>query len=111
MSVKTTRIAHLSDLHLLDPHPDGSRSYGFDVRFVSLGRKLDARARMRKVSRALEAAHRAGVDHVVVSGDLTETGTPQQFEPMQGMQERPGRLAALREVQRGAEEERPAKAR
>ncbi|WP_394826787.1 metallophosphoesterase family protein [Pendulispora albinea] len=80
MSVKTTRIAHLSDLHLLEPNPDGSRSYGFDVRFVSLGRKLDARERMRKVTRALEAAQRAGVDHVVVSGDLTETGTARQFE-------------------------------
>jgi len=80
MSVKTTRIAHLSDLHLLEPYPDGSRSYGFDVRFVSLGRKLDARERMRKVTRALEAARRAGVDHVVVSGDLTETGTARQFE-------------------------------
>jgi len=70
MSVKTTRIAHVSDLHLLEPNPDGSRSsaacrgrlstprYGFDVRFVSLGRKLDPRARMRKVSRALDAARR-----------------------------------------------------
>jgi len=58
MSVKTTRIAHVSDLHLLEPNPDGSRSYGFDVRFVSLGRKLDPRGRMRKVTRALDAVRR-----------------------------------------------------
>lgn len=70
------RIAHLSDVHTLEL---GS-SHGLDVRFVSLGRELDAHARVMRLKNAFRVARRVGTDHVVVSGDLTETGTDAQFE-------------------------------
>ncbi len=73
------RIAHLSDVHLLDRHPHRSGArYRLSTRFVSVGRPLDASARAAKLARALEVAKDA--DHVVVSGDLTELGDPAEFE-------------------------------
>src|ERR1700722_16318484 len=78
-----TRIAHLSDAHVLDPRPSRTRSgWSMRVRFLSFGRPLDAVGRRRKLGRALEAAHRIGANHVVVSGDLTEIGTPGEFETL-----------------------------
>jgi 3',5'-cyclic-AMP phosphodiesterase len=73
-----TRIAHISDVHLLAPRlePD------LRVRFLSFGRVLDAASRIRKLSRAIAKARAAGVDHVIVSGDLTESGTVAQFETL-----------------------------
>jgi 3',5'-cyclic AMP phosphodiesterase CpdA len=70
------RIAHLSDLHVLDRRRDP----GLGVRFVSLGRPIDAEDRRRKVLRAFERAKSVGANHFVVSGDLTETGTDGQYE-------------------------------
>jgi 3',5'-cyclic AMP phosphodiesterase CpdA len=73
------RLAHVSDVHVLEPlsMTDG---YGLDIRFLSFGRRLDAQGRLRKLARALAAAKRNAADHVVVSGDLTESATPAQFE-------------------------------
>jgi 3',5'-cyclic-AMP phosphodiesterase len=80
-TTKIRRIAHLSDAHLLEVRPARGRSnYELGVRFVSLGRPLDAWERKRKLASAFAAAERAGANHYVVSGDLTETGTPEQFE-------------------------------
>ena len=76
------RIAHLSDLHLLEAGPVASLLQGLAIRFVSLGRAIDARGRVRKLERALAAVVRAGVDHLVVTGDLTEVGAPAQFEAL-----------------------------
>lgn len=78
------RIAHLSDVHTLDPRtakgaPLGAR-YRMATRFVSLGRPLDPRARADKLLRSLRAARASGADHVVISGDLTEMGAPAEFE-------------------------------
>ena len=70
------RIAHLSDLHVLDARSD----QGLGVRFVSLGRPIDVLERRRKVLRAFERARAVGANHLVVSGDLTETGTEGQYE-------------------------------
>ncbi len=70
------RIAQLSDLHVLDRRRDP----GLGVRFVSLGRPLDAEERRKKVLRAFERARSVGATHFVVSGDLTETGTDGQYE-------------------------------
>lgn len=70
------RVAHLSDVHALETKP----SHDFDVRFVSWGRELDAAARVQKLAAGFAAAKRAHADHVVLSGDLTETGTLEQFE-------------------------------
>ena len=70
------RFAHLSDMHLLE-RTDRRR---FDVRFVSLGRRLDAADRLAKARAAIEHARAAGADHLLFTGDLTETGTLAQFE-------------------------------
>jgi 3',5'-cyclic AMP phosphodiesterase CpdA len=80
-TARVTRIAHLSDAHILEHRP-ASRRTGYDLglRFVSLGRPLDAWERRKKLACAFAAARRAGADHFVVSGDLTETGTEEQFE-------------------------------
>ncbi len=49
------------------------------MRFLSFGRALDAAARIARLKNALNAALRTA-DHVVISGDLTESGTAEQFE-------------------------------
>jgi 3',5'-cyclic-AMP phosphodiesterase len=83
MHANTTRIAHLSDVHMLDARPGRTRAgYSMGHRFLSLGRPLDAAGRQRKLAHALSAARRVGADHVVVSGDLTEIGAPGEFESL-----------------------------
>jgi Icc protein len=79
----TTRIAHLSDAHVLDPRPSRTRSgWSMRTRFLSFGRPLDAAGRRRKLGRALECAKRIGANHVVLSGDLTEVGAPGEYETL-----------------------------
>jgi 3',5'-cyclic AMP phosphodiesterase CpdA len=78
-----TRIAHLSDAHVLDPRPSRTRSgWSMRLRFLSFGRPLDALGRRKKLRGALEAARRSGAQHFVVSGDLTEIGAPGEFETL-----------------------------
>ncbi|MFO0675100.1 MAG: metallophosphoesterase [Polyangiaceae bacterium] len=78
---RSTRIAHVSDVHMLERRPGGSRSGAdFASRVVSIGRELDADDRVRKLKRSLDAAWRSGAGHLVVSGDLTEVGTRGQYE-------------------------------
>jgi Icc protein len=77
------RIAHLSDVHMLDARPSRARSgYSMGHRFLSFGRPLDAVGRRGKLAHALSAARRVGADHVVISGDLTEIGSPGEFETL-----------------------------
>ena len=83
MHANTTRIAHLSDVHMLDARPSRSRAgYSMGHRFLSFGRPLDAVGRQRKLAQALHAARRVGADHMVISGDLTEIGAPGEFESL-----------------------------
>jgi 3',5'-cyclic-AMP phosphodiesterase len=83
MITNATRIAHLSDVHMLDARPSRARSgYSMGHRFLSFGRPLDAVGRQRKLVHALSAARRVGASHVVVSGDLTEIGAPGEFETL-----------------------------
>lgn len=75
------RIAHLSDVHILDPRTRRSTArYRFATKLVSLGRAIDPWIRARKLTRALGAAKAAGADHIVISGDLTELGDQTEFE-------------------------------
>lgn len=80
MQPSITRIAHISDVHLLAER--AQKHQDLRVRFLSFGRVLDAAARIRKLIAALRKAVRSGADHVLVSGDLTESGTPEQFETL-----------------------------
>ncbi len=81
MEGNATRIAHLSDVHMLDARPGRARSgLSMGHRFLSLGRPLDAAGRRRKLAHALSTARRVGATHVVVSGDLTEIGAPGELE-------------------------------
>lgn len=78
---RSARIAHLSDVHVLAPR--GMRTtttLELTTRFVSFGRSLDPEPRIRNLLASLCGAREAGASHYVVSGDLTEVGTPEQFE-------------------------------
>jgi 3',5'-cyclic AMP phosphodiesterase CpdA len=75
------RIAHLSDLHLVEP--DHALRRGLAQRrlsYLTFGRPVDAERRKRRVLEVLVAARRSGADHVLVTGDLTEDGIDPQFE-------------------------------
>jgi Icc protein len=75
------RIAHISDVHMLDPHTKRSSArYRFATKAVSLGRPIDPRGRAQKLTRALAAAKASGAEHVVISGDLTELGDAKEFD-------------------------------
>ncbi|MBX3214876.1 MAG: metallophosphoesterase [Labilithrix sp.] len=76
------RIAHLSDVHILDARAGTRRArYRFTTKLVSIGQRApDPHARRRKLARALRAAKEHGADHVVISGDLTEVGEDAEFE-------------------------------
>ena len=76
---RVRRIAHLSDVHMLETRPSSS-GHDLSVKFLSFGRALDGPSRGRKLRHALAVAKRSGADHFVISGDLTEIGTPPQFE-------------------------------
>jgi Icc protein len=74
------RIAHLSDVHMLDRKRERPTEEHVALRLLSYARVLDPEARVRKLARALEAAVSGGADQLVLSGDLTEAGTAAQFE-------------------------------
>lgn len=75
------RIAHISDLHLLEPEV-GLRSAIERARlyYLSALRPLGAAGRVQRFRKALESAKAAGFDHLVITGDLTEDGKAGQFE-------------------------------
>ncbi|WP_437717572.1 metallophosphoesterase [Sorangium sp. So ce448] len=76
-----TTIAHLTDFHLLEADHDRRRgAERWRLRYLSFGRPIDAAQRRRRTLAALIEAGRSGADHLVLTGDLTEDGTPAQFE-------------------------------
>lgn len=76
-----TTIAHLTDFHLLEADHDRRRgAERWRLRYLSFGRPVDAAQRRRRALAALIEAWRSGADHLVLTGDLTEDGTPAQFE-------------------------------
>lgn len=78
-----TTIAHLTDLHILGDDTHGRDAWsGFRLRFLSAGRPLDAAERRQRLLRGLATARRLDVDHIVITGDLTEEGTDAQFEAL-----------------------------
>ncbi len=76
-----TQIAHLSDLHLLEPdHADRQGVARRRLAYLTLGRPNDAERRRRRAVEVLVAARRSDADHVLITGDLTEDGITPQFE-------------------------------
>lgn len=76
-----TRIAHLSDLHLIEAaHARRETSDRIRLSLISFGRPLDDDDRRRRLRRALHQYRVSGADHLVITGDLTEDGTDAQFE-------------------------------
>ncbi len=76
------RIAHLSDVHLLDSRGEarGAR-YRFATKLLNVGQgPVHPHDRVRRLARALRAAREHGADHIVISGDLTEVGEDAEFE-------------------------------
>jgi Icc protein len=74
------RIAHLSDVHALDPRPPKSKT--LELKLIALGgiRRLDPEVRAKRLERAVRAGKDGGATHFVISGDLTEMGMVDQFE-------------------------------
>lgn len=78
-----TRIAHLSDLHLLEEDCRSRTGLArYRLAFLSTGVRLDVALRRQRALRALRRARQLGVDHVLITGDLTEDGTPDQYESL-----------------------------
>ncbi len=76
-----TRIAHLSDLHLVEEdHRSRVGAAALRLSWLTFGRTIDYEARCRRVARALQLATLGGADHVIVTGDLTEDGIDEQLE-------------------------------
>ena len=83
MDASGTRIAHISDVHMLDARPGRARSgWGMRHHFLSFGRRLDVEGRRDKLANAMSVARLAGADRVVISGDLTEIGAPEEYESL-----------------------------
>ncbi len=73
-------LAQISDAHLIELDP-WARDPADWVRlaFLSSYRPSRAESRVRNLARAFQRARRAGADHVVFTGDLTEDADPAQF--------------------------------
>lgn len=76
-------LAHLSDLHVLAPKRRArTQPFELTTRLASFGRALDPERRRRRALRAFASARRAGATHFVITGDLTEAGSAEQFEAL-----------------------------
>ena len=77
---RMTRIAHISDLHLVErAHATRRGLSDVRLRYLSFGRPIDFAARVARAREALRLALAARPDHLCITGDLTEDGTPAQF--------------------------------
>jgi Icc-related predicted phosphoesterase len=74
-------LAQLTDLHLLEDNyaerPLGPRAR---LSYLSFGRCLDPGERRARAARCLQEVRAKGVDHLLITGDLTEDGDLAQFE-------------------------------
>ena len=73
-------LAQLSDAHLIElDTSEREVSEWARLAFLSSYRPSRAESRLRKLERAFARCRRAGADHVVFTGDLTEDAAPAQF--------------------------------
>lgn len=78
-----TLIAHVSDLHLLeDNHHERRGASWLRLQCLTLGKPRSPATRRLRVRKLLDRALRSHADHLVITGDLTEDGTPEQFESL-----------------------------
>jgi len=76
-----TRIAHVSDLHLVErTHATRRGLSEVRLRYLSFGRPIDFEARVVCAREALRLALASHPDHLCITGDLTEDGIDAQFE-------------------------------
>src|SRR5690606_13605234 len=75
-----TTIAQLSDLHLIAEPDKTSMSSRMREALLGLGHRATADVRRQRARRALARARASSADHIVITGDLTETGTAAEFE-------------------------------
>ncbi len=74
------RIAHLTDLHLLEERALHRSTPGLArLRTIGLGRPIDPAGRAERALRVVRRALLANPDHLVITGDLTEDGHRDQF--------------------------------
>lgn len=74
-----SRIAHISDLHLLESaHRQRSGQALWRLQYLSAKRRLDPENRRQRALAAMISARSA--DHLVITGDLTEDAHTAQFE-------------------------------
>lgn len=86
-----TRIAHVSDLHLLeDDWQQRTGEARYRLSFLCAGVSLDAADRRRRALSTLRRSRRLGVDHVLITGDLTEDGLPAQYEVLADLLQQSG---------------------
>lgn len=75
------RIAHLTDLHLVERCYASRPALALArLGVLTVCSTVDFEGRRARALDALRHAHRAGADHVVLTGDLTEDGVASQFE-------------------------------
>jgi len=68
---------------MLEARPAQARSVlELSMRFAALGQAPTPNARIARLAAAVRAARDAGAAHLVISGDLTELGTAEQFETL-----------------------------
>lgn len=80
---RMTLIAHISDLHLLeDAIHERSGASWMRLQWLTFGKPRSPATRRLRVRKLLDRALRAHADHLVITGDLTEDGTPGQFESL-----------------------------
>lgn len=74
-------IAHLTDLHLVENnYADRRFESRARLQYLSFGRPLAPEARKDRVASALRQVWMRNVDHLLITGDLTEDGHQEQFE-------------------------------
>ena len=77
------QIAHISDLHMLEARPAQARSVlELSMRFAAFGQAPTPNARIAKLADALRVVRKTRAGHLIISGDLTEMGTTEQFETL-----------------------------
>lgn len=77
------RIAQITDTHILESdHQMRSGRHRIRVNFLSFGRAKDAEDRRVRLLKAIDCAVAAGAGHIVMTGDMTEDGEPDQFEAL-----------------------------